>query len=146
MEGLYKTRAEKKMVLDNFKRKLEIIEANDLEGGSAKNDQERRETLQEEIQALKRKYAETTESLKKLQAEVKGLEEQRADLQRGGGIGNKEKIFAEKLKKISDELHLVEKRVKDLQARRDQDEIRAEQCKRDAEEIRAKVAAEEARL
>lgn len=49
MEGLYKTRAEKKMVLDNFKRKLEIIESNDLEGGSAKNDQERRETLQEEI-------------------------------------------------------------------------------------------------
>lgn len=95
---------------------------------------------------MKRKHAETTDSLKKLQAEVKGLEEQKADLQRGGGIGNKEKIFAEKLKKISDELHAVEKRVKDLQARRDQGEIRAEQCKRDAEEIRAKVAAEEARL
>ena len=59
---------------------------------------------------------------------------------------NKEKMFNEKLAKINKEHGGLEARLKDLQSRKNQAEIRAERAKQDIEDLKAKLAKEEQSL
>lgn len=59
---------------------------------------------------------------------------------------NKEKMFNEKLAKINKEHGGLEARLKDLQSKKNQAEIRAERAKQDIEDLKAKLAKEEQSL
>ena len=59
---------------------------------------------------------------------------------------NKEKMFNEKLAKINKEHGGLEAKLKDLQSRKNQAEIRAERAKQDIEDRKAKLAKEEQSL
>ena len=59
---------------------------------------------------------------------------------------NKEKMFTDKLAKINKEYLALEARLKDLQSRKNQAEIRADRAKLDIDELKAKLAKEELSL
>ena len=59
---------------------------------------------------------------------------------------NKERIFTDKLAKINKEHGALEAKLKDLQSKKNQAEIRAERAKQDIDELKAKLAKEEQSL
>jgi chromosome segregation ATPase len=110
------------------------------------SDEEKRRNLQEDISSLKKKLEETSESIVKAKTDLKTLEGERGDLQKGGSSSNKEKIFTDKLNKIKKDLQMLEGKLKDLNTKKNKSEIGIEQCKKEAEELKAKIVSEEQRL
>ncbi len=74
------------------------------------------------------------------------MEKDKSDLAKGASSGNKEKLFADKLKKINSEIADLDRRIRDLNTKKDKNEMRVEQCKRDADELKGKIEQEEKRL
>jgi len=100
------------MAMNNLKR-YESAEQEDAQR-SLMTDQERKKALLDDLDALKRKLREVEDSLQKSHAEAQSLEKERAEFQRGGQSGNKEKIFQDKLKKITNEVNSIESQLKDM--------------------------------
>ena len=78
------------------------------------SDEEKRRNLQEDISSLKKKLEETSESIVKAKTDLKTLEGERGDLQKGGSSSNKEKIFTDKLNKIKKDLQMLEGKHKQI--------------------------------
>jgi len=102
---------EQQFNVGNLKRRLEIMEQNDVDSGQGS--EERKRVLEEEVASLQAKSKESDQEAKKVTAQIKELEREMADLKKGGtSKAEKEKFFETKIAKLAKEVKEAETQLK----------------------------------
>ena len=129
------------MQIDGQKSRLNEIES--MFDVSGKSEQETLDQLKVNRLDITQKSKEVQELISKSEKELESLKADISSLKSATSGSNQQKMFDDKLNKVNKEVSQLEARLKDLNTKQNQNELKIEQCQRDIKELTEKIQSEE---